>query len=43
MNWAIRGTGVYATNFELRRLEEISPSPFGVQIPITNRNPGTTV
>ena len=39
-NWAIRGTGVYAKNFDLRRLEEVSRPRSAYNIPITNRNPG---
>ena len=38
--WAIRGTGVYASNFDLRRLEEIYRPRSVYTIPITNRNPG---
>ena len=37
---AIRGTGVYARNFDLRRLEEINRPRSAYNIPITNRNPG---
>ena len=39
-NLAIRGTGVYATNFDLRRLEEIKRPRSAYTIPITNPNPG---
>jgi Carboxypeptidase regulatory-like domain len=39
-NLAIRGTGVYASNFDLRRLEEIKRPRSAYNIPITNRNPG---
>ena len=39
-NLAIRATGVYATNFDLRRLEEIYRPRTAYNIPITNRNPG---
>jgi carboxypeptidase family protein/TonB-dependent receptor-like protein len=39
-NWAIRTTGVYATNFDLRRTEEVK-RPYSVyNIPITGRDPG---
>jgi hypothetical protein len=39
-NLAIRGTGVYATNFDLRRLEEVNRPRSAYTIPIVNRNPG---
>ncbi len=39
-NLAVRATGVYATNFDLRRLEEIYRPRTAYNIPITNRNPG---
>ena len=39
-NWAIRTTGVYAKNFDLRRTEEVK-RPYSVyNIPVTNRDPG---
>ena len=54
-NWAVRATGVYATNFDLRRLAEIYRPRSAYNIPITNRtlamtgcmntadDPGTTI
>ena len=39
-NLAVRATGVYARNFDLRRLEEINRPRSSYSIPITNRNPG---
>jgi hypothetical protein len=39
-NLAVRMTGVYATNFDLRRLEEIRRPRSAYTIPITNANPG---
>ena len=39
-NWAIRTTGVYATNFDLRRLAEPLRPRSAYNIPITNRHPG---
>jgi hypothetical protein len=39
-NWAVRGTGVYARNFDLRRTQEIL-RPYEIyNIPITNPDPG---
>jgi hypothetical protein len=39
-NWAVRTTGVYARNVNLRRLEEIARPPSVYTIPITNPDPG---
>ncbi len=39
-NWAVRATGVYATNFDLRRLAEPLRPRSAYSIPITNPNPG---
>jgi hypothetical protein len=39
-NWAVRGTGVYARNFDLRRLAEIHRPYELYNIPITGRDPG---
>ena len=38
--WAIRTTGIYAKNFNLRRTEEIYRPYSAYNIPITNRDPG---
>jgi Carboxypeptidase regulatory-like domain/TonB dependent receptor len=39
-NWALRTTGVYAKNFDLRRTEEVK-RPYSVyNIPVTGRDPG---
>ena len=40
-NWAIRTTGVYATNFDLRRLAEPLRPRSAYSVPITSRHPGT--
>jgi hypothetical protein len=39
-NWAVRGTGVYARNFDLRRLAEPLRPRSAYSIPITNPHPG---
>jgi hypothetical protein len=39
-NWAMRATGVYARNFDLRRLAEPLRPRSAYSIPITNRHPG---
>jgi hypothetical protein len=39
-NWSARATGVYAKNFNLRRLEEIHRPYSAYNIPITNVDPG---
>src|SRR5688572_15650252 len=39
-NWSARATGVYAKNFNLRRLEEIYRPYSAYNIPITNVDPG---
>ncbi|MCM3879240.1 MAG: TonB-dependent receptor [Vicinamibacterales bacterium] len=39
-NWAIRGTGVYAKNFDLRRLAEPLRPRTAYSIPVVNRHPG---
>ena len=39
-NWALRGTGVYATNFDLRRLAEPRRPRSAYNIPVTNVHPG---
>jgi hypothetical protein len=39
-NWAMRATGVYARNFDLRRLAEPLRPRSAYSIPITNKHPG---
>jgi hypothetical protein len=39
-NWALRATGVYAKNFDLRRLAEPLRPRSAYNIPIVNRHPG---
>jgi hypothetical protein len=39
-NWSARATGVYAKNFNLRRLEEIHRPYAAYNIPVTNMDPG---
>ena len=39
-NWAARATGVYARNFNLRRLEEIRRPYSAYNIPVTSVDPG---
>jgi len=39
-NWSVRGTGVYARNFDLRRLQETFRPYELYNIPITNPDPG---
>ncbi len=40
MNWAVRTTGIYARNFDLRRLEEIYRPYNSYSIAISNPDPG---
>ena len=39
-NWNVRGTGIYARNFDLRRTENINIPYAAYNIPITNPDPG---
>ena len=39
-NWSVRATGIYAKNYNLRRLRELNRPPEVYNIPVTNIDPG---